>query len=409
MTNRISDKFNISIFVCTLALIAIGLVAIYSATYNNPEVTGNFYKQLIFGIIGIIGILIITFLPPKYIEMSSYLLYGINLLMLILVLFMGRKISGSTSWFSIGGFGIQPSEFAKFTTVLALANYLTGKQIETDISRPRDFAIAALIGLTPVFLIMLQPDMGTSLVFLAFVLPVLFWAGLPNYTLFIFTAPVVTAIGAFLGTIYFVMSLVLVLIVLFLFKKNILSSTIIFSLTVLSGLSVNFVYNKLQPYQQRRIMSLFNPESDALGSGWNVIQSKVAIGSGGLVGKGFLQGTQTQLKFIPEQWTDFIFCMVGEEFGFIGAMIVLILFLALIFQIINTAWLSKNKFLSICCIGFAVIFLFHTTVNLGMTLGLMPVIGIPLPLMSYGISFLISTLFMIGVVMNAYRNRKEYT
>jgi len=409
MTSRISDKFNISILVCTLALITIGLVAIYSATYNNPDVTGNFYKQLIFAILGIFGVLVITFLPPKYIEMSSYLLYALNLLMLALVLFLGKKISGSTSWFSIGGFGIQPSEFAKFTTVLALANYLTAKQIETDISRPRDFVIAALIGLTPVFLIMLQPDMGTSLVFLAFILPVLFWAGLPNFTLFLMLAPVVTAVCAFLGTIYFLLSLLLVLIALFLLKRNFLLSTVVFCLTVLSGLSVNFVYNKLQPYQQKRIMALFNPESDALGSGWNVIQSKVAIGSGGLFGKGFLHGTQTQLKFIPEQWTDFIFCMVGEEFGFIGSIIVLILFLLLLFQIINTAWLCRNKFLSICCIGFAIIFLFHITVNLGMTLGLMPVIGIPLPLLSYGISFLVSNLFMLGVVMNAYKNRKEYT
>lgn len=409
MYNKFLEKFNITIFICTFGLVIIGLLAIYSATYGNPEVAGNFYKQLIFGGVGILLVVIIMYLPPKYISMSSYLLYGLNLLLLVLVLFLGKRISGSTSWFSLGGFGIQPSEFAKFTTVLALSNYLSSKQIETDITKPRDFAIAILIGLTPVFLIMLQPDMGTALVFVVFLVPLLYWAGMPNYILFIITAPAIAAVCAFLGTYFFVAALALTLVALYLFKKNILISTLVFSATVLAGFSVNFVYNKLQPYQQRRIMSLFNPESDALGSGWNVIQSKVAIGSGGLWGKGFLQGTQTQLKFIPEQWTDFIFCMVGEEFGFAGSVIVILLFMMLIWQTINTAYLCKNKFLSICCIGFGVIFLFHITINLGMTMGIMPVIGIPLPFMSYGISFLVSNLCMIGIILNAYRNRKEYT
>ena len=409
MHYKFLDKLNVVIFTCTIGLVTIGLLAIYSATHSIPEVSGNFYKQLIFGGTGIVLVLIIMYLPPKYIAMSSYLLYGLNILLLVLVIFLGKKISGSTSWFSIGGFGIQPSEFAKFTTVLALSSYLTNKQTETDITKPRDFAIAILIGLTPVFLILMQPDMGTALVFLVFLIPVLYWGGMPNYILFIITAPVIAAICAFLGTYFFIAALMLILFSLFLFKRNILISTIVFSITVLSGFSVNYVFNKLQPYQQRRIMSLFNPESDALGSGWNVIQSKVAIGSGGLWGKGFLQGTQTQLKFIPEQWTDFIFCMVGEEFGFAGSIIVILLFLTLIVQTINTAWLCRNKFLSICCIGFATIFLFHITVNLGMTMGIMPVIGIPLPFMSYGISFLVSNLCMIGVILNAYRNRKEYT
>lgn len=409
MQNKLLDRFNLAIFISTFGLVTIGLIAIFSATYSIPEASGNFYKQLLFACAGIIFVIIIMYLPPKYISLSSYFLYGLNLLLLLLVLLLGKKISGSTSWFSIGGFGIQPSEFAKFTTILALANYLTNKQIGTDITKPRDFFIAILIGLTPVFLILMQPDMGTAIVFIAFIVPLLYWAGMPNYILFIITVPAAAAVCAFLGTYFFISVLVLTLLGLLYFKRNILTSTIVFSMTILSGFSVNYIFNKLKPYQQNRITSLFNPESDALGSGWNVIQAKVAIGSGGLWGKGFLQGTQTQLKFIPEQWTDFIFCMVGEEFGFAGSIFVLLLFLTLIVQTINTAYLCKNKFLSTCCIGFATLFLFHTTVNLGMAMGIMPVIGIPLPFMSYGISFLVSNLCMIGIIMNAYRNRKEYT
>lgn len=403
------DRFNVAVLVSAFGLITIGLIAIYSATYSNPEVASNFNKQLIAALLGLVLVLVITFLPPKYISMSAYFLYAINLILLVLVLFIGKKISGQTSWFSIAGFGIQPSEFAKVTTVLMLAQFLTNKQADTDISKPRDFFIAIILGLLPVALIMLQPDMGTSLVFVFILLPIMYWAGMPNYILFIIAAPIITAVCAFLGTYYFVAAVGLVIIVMFLFKKNLLVSSIVVTLTILSGLSVNFVYNKLQPYQQKRIAAMFSPESDALGSGYNVIQSKIAIGSGGMWGKGFLEGTQTQLKYIPEQWTDFIFCMVGEEFGFAGSIIVVILFVTLIWQTIHIAYLCKNKFLSICCIGFASIISFHMLINLGMTMGIMPVIGIPLPFLSYGVSFLLANLCMLGVILNAYRNRKEYT
>jgi rod shape determining protein RodA len=183
----------------------------------------------------------------------------------------------------------------------------------------------------------------------------------------------------------------------------------VFLINVGAGISVDKLFTKLQPYQQNRIMALFDPTSDPLGSGYNVIQAKVAIGSGGLTGKGFLQGTQTQLKFIPEQWTDFIYCMIGEEFGFMGAAVLIILYIILILQLINNAYISKNKFLSISCIGIASILLFHLVVNVGMTIGIMPVVGIPLPLVSYGVSSLLSFMIMIGIGMSTYRNRKIYT
>jgi rod shape determining protein RodA len=408
MQNKFFKQFNLVLLAAASGLITIGLLAIFSATFGNADVAANFTKQIIAATVGLAIVLFITYLPSRYISQSAYILYGLNMLLLVLVLFIGKKISGQTSWFSIGGFGVQPSEFAKFTTVLVLANFLTNKQTDIDITKLKDFVIAAMLCLFPVGLIMLQPDTGTSLVFLVMLLPILYWAGLPNYVLFFIVAPAIAAVCAFLGTFIFIGCLLLILGSLFYFKKNLLISTLIITAAIFAGLSVNVVYNKLQPYQQKRIVAMFNPEADALGSGYNVIQSKIAIGSGGMWGKGFLQGTQTQLKYIPEQWTDFIFCMVGEEFGFAGSILVIILFLTLIVQTIHVAFLCKNKFLSICCIGFASIFIFHMVINLGMTMGIMPVIGIPLPFMSYGVSFLLANMFMLGVVMNAYRNRKDY-
>jgi rod shape determining protein RodA len=408
MQSKVFERFNFVVLFAALGLLTIGLIAIYSATYGNEQMSQNFSKQLMAASAGIIMVIVIMFLPPKYIAMSSYLFYASIIVMLILVKFFGKKVMGHQSWFSFGGLGIQPSEFAKAATVLMLANFLTNKHQDTDVTRPKDFVIAILIVLFPIGLIMLQPDLGTALVFFALILPVLYWAGMPNFILFILAAPAAAAICAFLNVWLFAGALAAVLIGLVMFKRNLLISTLVFCSVIVSGMSVNMVFNKLSVNQQKRIVNMLNPEGDALGSGYNVIQSKIAIGSGGLWGKGFLQGTQTQLKYIPEQWTDFIFCMVGEEFGFVGSIIVVILFIILIWQIIYVAYICKNRFLSISCIGFATIITFHMLINMGMTMGIMPVIGIPLPFMSYGVSFLISNMLMLGIILNAYRNRKEY-
>jgi len=408
MEKKLFDRFNIFILLAAFGLVSIGLIAIYSATFGNAQTAANFTKQLMAGIAGLVIVLVLTFLPPKYLSRGAFLYYAFVVLLLAAVLFFGKRIKGHISWFSFGGLSFQPSEFAKTAVVLSLAAFLSNRQKDTDVTRPKDFIMALGIGLFPVALILLQHDIGTSLVFVAVLIPILYWGGMPNFTLFVILAPAVTAICAFIGTWLFVLSLFAVLVLLLLFKKNLLISTLIFSSTIVTGLSVNFVFNNLQPYVQKRILAMFNPEADALGSGYNVIQSKIAIGSGGMWGKGFLQGTQTQLKYIPEQWTDFIFCMVGEEFGFVGSLTVVILYFILIWQTIYIAYNCKNKFLSTCCIGFSVIITFHVLVNMGMTMGIMPVIGIPLPFMSYGVSFLLSSMIMLGIIMNAYRNRKEY-
>jgi rod shape determining protein RodA len=407
MNKSILQRFDYVTLIITTIIITIGIFAIYSATFGSQGVSDNFMKQLIFGIIGFVLMIAISFIPPKIVIKSSYIFYGITIILLLAVTLVGKKISGQRSWFSLGGFGIQPSEFAKIATVMALATFLSNEK--RSLNSPINIIISVLIVLVPVGLIMRQPDLGTSLVFLALILPVMFWAGLSPFLLFGVITPGIAAVLAFLNPLYFYIFLAIVLVSLLFFKKNYFMSGGILVMNFIAGYYVKVVYNKLQPYQQRRIMAVFDPTTDPLGSGYNVIQAKVAIGSGGLFGKGYLKGSQTQLKFIPEQWTDFIYCMIGEEFGFIGAAVVIILYFILIFQFINNASKSKNNFLSLCCIGFATIFLFHLVINVGMTIGLMPVIGIPLPLVSYGISSLISFTIMIGLGMNTYRYRNIFT
>jgi rod shape determining protein RodA len=412
MDKSFFEKFDLFLFVVVSLLAVTGLVAIYSATYTGGSSSDYFSKQLTFTLIGISIMLLISFIPPRYIKKASPVIYILSITLLVLVLIIGKKISGSKSWFAIGSFGIQPAEFAKLATILFLATFLSrkeGKEEGININNPVEFIKAALIVIIPFALIMQQPDMGTALVFLAMVLPVFFWAGLSPFAMFAFISPMIAAFAGFLGTPYFVGALILIIGILFFFKRGIIASGIVLGLNAVVGTFVDIFYDKLAPYQQNRIMGVFDPTADPLGSGYNVIQSKIAIGSGGLAGKGFLEGTQTQLKFIPEQWTDFIFCMIGEEFGFIGAIFVIALYTLLIIRIISNASQSKNSFLSIACIGIVSIFLFHFVINVGMTIGIMPVIGIPLPLMSYGISSLLSFLIMIGIGMSAYRHKNYFS
>ncbi|HMS64616.1 MAG TPA: rod shape-determining protein RodA [Ignavibacteria bacterium] len=407
MKKNFFEGIDLTILFVTLGILTAGLLAIFSATYTSG--TEYFSRQLTFALFGILLMMVVSYIPPRIIAKGSYIFYGLSLILLLLVLFFGKKISGSKSWFSMGGFGIQPSEFAKIATILALANFLSSTEDGfKNVNRPLVFLKSCVLVILPVILIMRQPDMGTTLVFLSMILPILFWAGLSPYVLFVIISPVFAVIGAFFGTNYFIIALVLVAIILLFFKRNIFLTAGILVMNFVVGFSVDSLYNKLQPYQQNRIKGVFDPTTDPLGSGYNVIQSKVAIGSGGLFGKGFLEGTQTQLKFIPEQWTDFIYCMIGEEFGFVGSVLILVLYMVIIFQLVNNAYATKNKFLSVACIGFASIILFHLVINVGMTIGIMPVIGIPLPLMSYGISSLLSFLVMMGIGMSAYRYRNQY-
>jgi len=207
---------------------------------------------------------------------------------------------------------------------------------------------------------------------------------------------------------FFIIAMLAVLGLLFFFRRNIFNSAVIFSVNLAAGFLFDVMFKYLKPHQQKRIITFLDPGADPLGAGYNAIQAKVAIGSGGLTGKGFLQGNQTQLRFIPEQWTDFIFCVIGEEFGFIGSFSIIILYLIIMLRMLKLATSVKDRFSSLVVIGILSLFFTHFSINVGMNLGLMPVIGVPLPFMSYGGSAMLSNLILLGIVLNIYRNRKQF-
>ena len=392
------------IFSVTLLLI-IGIASVYSATYDAGA-SAFFNRQLAWAGIGFVIMLAIMFIPFRTIQLLSYPLYGFSIIFLIVVLIMGKIVAGSKSWFGIGGYGLQPSELVKVTTVLALAAYLSQRQV--TLRRLKHLAITFGLVLLPVLLIVIQPDVGTAIIYIGMLIFVLYWAGASNFLMLTLLAPVAAAVATLFGTTAFVIVITVTFIILFFLRQNRLFSALSFSFTVLMGASVQFIFGKLAAHQQKRILTFLNPDADPLGAGYNVIQSKIAIGSGGFFGKGFLHGSQTQLNFLPAQWTDFIYCVPSEEFGFIGACTILLLLTFILFRGVQISSMVKNRYASLVAIGIVGIFATHTIINIGMSMGIMPVIGVPLPFLSYGGSNLLTNMIMAGLLLNMYANRKEY-
>ena len=405
MFSYLKEYFDYKAFLLCLALVIIGLMLIYSATFDINN-AANFHKQALWAGIGFIIMLVTAFIPLRTVQRLSFAFYFTTLTILVVVLIVGSTIKGSKSWFGVGGIGGQPSEFAKIATVLAFASYLS--KTDVSISQFKHLVIALSIFVVPMFLILIEPDLGTTIVFFATLLPLLYWAGVSSFILIAVLVPIIIALGALLGTAQFLIASVLGAALLYFFRENRFAFAVAFGVALAIGLSVQIVYEHMHVYQQKRITTFLNPEADQLGAGYNVVQSKIAIGSGGFIGKGYLKGTQTQLNYIPEQWTDFIFCVLGEEFGFLGASLALAMFAALSLHGLRIANISKNKFGSVSAIGITGILTTHIVINSGMAMGLMPVIGLPLPFMSYGGSALIADMMMVGLLMNVYANRKEY-
>lgn len=404
---NIKDKFDFGLFLPALILFGFGLLSIYSSTINNTLAQENFQRQIVWGVVAFIVFFIAYSIPTNLFKTLAIPAYLVSLMLLMAVLVMGRQISGSKSWLVIGAIGFQPSEIAKIATIMAISAYLSRNN--SNIDSFKDILITLAIGFTPVLLILMEPDMGTAIVFMAVILTMFFWKGISSFSLFVVLSPAFVAIAAIFGTIYFIFALLLVIVLLFTFKKNLFFSASIFAIGLSSGFFADYVYHALSPHQQKRIQSFLDPNADPLGSGYNTIQAKVAIGSGGFTGKGFLAGNQTQLQFIPEQWTDFAFCVIGEEFGFIGSIIVIMVFLILFLRVLKLAYNTKDEYLSLVSIGILSVYLIHFIINLGMVVGILPVIGIPLPFISYGGSSLLVNMLMLGILANLYRTRKNYT
>ena len=401
----VKEHIDFTVLVIVLLLLGIGIASIYSATFDSGSLV-YFHRQVIFACIGFLLMISIAFMPFRTLQSLSYPLYGISVIILAMILIAGKVVAGSKSWFGVGGFGLQPSELVKVTTILALASYLS--RGTANLHRLSDIIITFGIVLLPVTLIVLQPDMGTAIIYIASIFFILYWAGASHFLLITLIAPGAAAIASLFGTTAFVIVIVLTLVLVFMMRENRLASAITFSLTVLTGASMTFIFNKLAPHQQKRILIFLNPDADPLGAGYNVAQSKIAIGSGGLFGKGYLQGTQTQLNFLPAQWTDFIYCVPSEEFGFLGACFILILLTALLLRGVQIASMAKSRYATIVAIGIVSMLTVHTIINIGMSVGMMPVIGVPLPFLSYGGSNLITNMIMAGLLLHMYANRKEY-
>jgi rod shape determining protein RodA len=404
---NLKDKFDFGLLLSVSVLFCFGLLAIYSSTVNNPIAHANFIKQIVWAVIALVIFFVTYSLPTNTFKSIAVPGYLLSVFLLLAVLIIGKQISGSKSWIIFGPVGFQPSELAKIMTILAIARYLSRNN--SDIDSFKDIIAAALIGLLPMTLILIEPDVGTSLVFIGVILVLVFWKGISLFSLFVILSPVFIAISAIFGFVYFIVGLSIVIAFLVIFKKDLFFSASIFALNLAGGFFADYIYSILSPHQQKRIQTFIDPMTDPLGSGYNIIQAKVAIGSGGLTGKGFLQGHQTQLQFIPEQWTDFAFCVIGEEFGFIGSIIILSMFLILFLRVLKIAFSSKDEFLSLVSVGILSVYFIHFLINLGMVVGILPVIGIPLPFLSYGGSSLLVNMFMLGIVENIYRTRKNYT
>lgn len=408
-----SDPITIGLF---LLLALIGWVNIYAAEYDADTHADMFSlaqssgKQLLWiGASLLIGLFVYV-ADYKLFDSFAYLIYLFVILLLVAVLFFGKEVSGAQSWFQIGSFRLQPSEFAKYATLLAVAKYLSelkGKTLEV-----KQVLIACSLFMIPLALTILQRDAGTALVYTSLLL-VLYREGMSPMVLIL----IVAVVGLFLltlliqKTILIIAIAIIALIILGLIARTAKRIAWVFIVTTLSigmVVSVDFAMNEVfQPHQQKRIMSLINPNADPLGVGWNVTQSKIAIGSGGLQGKGFLKGTQTKFDFVPEQTTDFIFCTVGEEHGWLGTATVIILFSILLIRLINIADRQKARFARIFGYGVVSILFFHFLINIAMTIGLFPVIGIPLPFFSYGGSSLLSFSLMLFTFLKLDAHRMQ--
>jgi len=404
------DWITVAIF---LFLLLIGWVNIYAAVYNDEhksifDLTQNYGKQMIWILTSLVLALIIMILDAKFFSAFSYIIYLVILITLILVLVIGREIAGSRSWFEIGNFSLQPSEFAKFATALALAKYLSN--LDLNINRLSTRINAAGLMFIPAILILMQPDAGSAMVYSAFIL-VLFREGLSGNILLLGVAFAALFILALvIDKFVMIGCLVGIAVLIYILYKNLrrkwgwfIASLVIFSSYIYS---IDYVVEKiLEPHQQKRINVLIGKETDIKGAGYNVHQSMIAIGSGGFLGKGFLQGTQTKYDFVPEQSTDFIFCTIGEEWGFAGSFVIILTFIGLFARIIIMAERQRSRFSRIYGYGVASILFFHFAVNIGMTIGLFPVIGIPLPFISYGGSSLwgFTVLLIIFVKLDSVR------
>jgi len=397
------QSIDIPLLATALVLTLYGLAMVFSAGQldaRDPAIEGLWKRQVVLVGIALVAAWTVTRGSVRLFEWSAWPLYLVSIVLLVAVFFIGsgggtaRSMNG---WLTIAGRRIgQPSELAKLATTLMLARTLAAQR-ETVRSLLDLWKPLALVGV-PWVLVMLQPDLGTGMVFIGICFAMLFWAGVPWPLLLMLASPGISLILAFSTGLWGAWFLILVALV-FWFRPYLVEGVVLVVANLAMGVVAPLLWDKLKPYQQRRFLVFIDPAYDAQGSGYNVIQSKVAIGSGGLFGKGFTLGTQKRLSFLPEQQTDFIFSVVGEELGFIGVFVALALFLVLFLRSTRVAIRASDAFPSLVAFGLMSAWFVHVVVNVGMTLNLMPVTGIPLPFFSYGGSFMVVSWLSVAVML----------
>jgi rod shape determining protein RodA len=401
------ENFDIWLFISALSLSLLGLLLVYSASRNVslPPESHLFSKQVIWLLLGLILGMVFFVVPLKLHDFFSGFYYLIGIGLLLLLDFVGNQRGGAVRWFDFKGLAFQPSEFFKLAFVFVLARYLAYSR--RSFMSFRWLSTVFILTLIPVGLILKQPDLATSLVFIVILVVMFFWAGvLPLYILLLFT-PFISLIAAF-HLISWAIFFFLVILLLYYLRPNFLLSSSLILFNILFGIANPLVWNRLHDYQKLRIIAFFDPTRDPQGAGYQIIQSKVAIGSGGFLGKGFLHGSQTKLAFLPAQHTDFIFSVLGEEFGFWGVLVLLALFFVLFLKGFTIARKARNSFASFVALGISSVLAFQVIVNIGMATGAMPVAGLPLPFVSYGGSSMLLAWACIGILLNINYHWYEY-
>jgi rod shape determining protein RodA len=396
-----SNEYLGRLYLIVSSLITFGLITLFSISADPLSIDSSFMRQVIFIIFSLFIFLILNQINIKTIHDNSTLIYIFSFLLCFVPFFL-TPVENTYRWIDFGFFYIQPGEYLKCATIILIAKYLSNHQLE--VKEGYIVIIPILIALISSFLVLNQPDLGTAVIIFAPVLPMLLWAGVSGFTLFLLIAPVITIIAASNNMIFNIWG-VLMFIIFLAFQGSLLKRIVIYFANIFTGLLFPFFWNDfLNGYQRQRFIDFLNPDLDPMGSSYHIIQSITAIGSGGLFGKGWGQGSQTQLKFLPVQESDFILSVIAEEFGFFGIAIMMFLFFMLIKTLLDIAFKSSDYFSSLVIVGLTSILFSHIFVNSAMTIGLMPVKGLPTPFVSAGGSFMLLCFIILSLVTNFSKN-----
>ncbi len=390
-----------------LLLSVIGILMIFSAQHHSedPAMKNYYIKQLVWLVFALIAFFVTISIPIRFYDFFAYLLYLLLICLLIAVLIIGSQQMGAARWFSLGPVNFQPSEFAKLAVLLALARFFAYTKLPPE--SKRRLALSFIMVAIPVGLILKQPDLGTSLVYFVLLFSLWFFSGLRPLYLVLIVSPLISMITAF-HWLTWAIYLLLLLILLFVRRPALSFGVVVTMVNLAFGMMTPLVWNRLAEYQKMRILIFLDPGRDPQRAGYQIIQSIISVGSGGIMGKGFLGGSQTRLEYLPVRHTDFVFSVLGEEIGFVGGLIVLGLFGYILYRGLRIAARCRSTFMATVAWGVVTIIFFQMVVNIGMTLGLMPVTGLPLPFMSYGGTSLILFWVLIGMLVLADYRWQEY-